>query len=283
MPELPEVQVLVQYLQEFLPGRSIKNVTICREKSVRPDLAAAFVERLKGSRFQSIQRRAKYLLFNLRSGSESFQLLGHLGMTGRMYLLPETAARPKHTALWMELDRGNFIFEDTRYFGRMSLNLDSLDRLGPEPLSDDFNLAIFRQKLKLSRQAIKVRLLATDLVVGVGNIYASEVLYRSKIHPQTPCNKLTANQARRLHTAIRTILAEAVELGSALQLDWGGQDGSDGLFYFGGRKDEDSAKERFRAYAREGEACERCRSPIRRIIQANRSTFFCPRCQKSAD
>ena len=167
MPELPEVQVLVQALQQVLPGRIIEKVTVCRKKSVRPDSASAFAKRLEGMRFYSIQRRAKFLLFNLWDRSETLQILGHLGMTGRMYLQPKTSELPKHTALWMKLDRGNFIFEDTRYFGRMSFNLDALDRLGPEPLSNDFDLAGFRDKLKRSRQAIKVRLLATDLVVGV--------------------------------------------------------------------------------------------------------------------
>ena len=280
MPELPEVQVLVQSLQQVLPGRTIKKVKVCREKSVRPDSSAVFEERLIGMRFHSIQRRAKYLLFNLRSPSESFQVLGHLGMTGRMFLQPKTSERPKHTALWMELDRGNFIFEDTRYFGRMSINLGALDRLGPEPLSDDFELAGFRGKLKCSRQAIKVRLLATDLVVGIGNIYASEALYRSRIHPQTPANKITAIQARRLHQAIRDTLGEAIKLGSGLSLDWTGKKGRDGLFYFGGQKEHETNEERFLVYGREGEACVRCGGLIRRLIQAARSTFYCPRCQK---
>lgn len=279
MPELPEVQVLVQSLQQTLPGRTINKVTICREKSVRPDSATAFVKRLKGLQFQSVQRRAKYLLFNLCDRAESLQILGHLGMTGRMFLQSKKSQRPKHTALWMELDRGNFVFEDTRYFGRMSFNLDALDRLGPEPLSDDFELAGFREKLKRSRQAIKVRLLATDLVVGVGNIYASEALYRSRIHPQTPANQITAIQARRLHKAIRETLGEAIELGSSLALDWAGKQNRDGLFYFGGQQ-QSSDEERFFVYGKEGDPCIRCGAGIRRLVQAARSTFFCPRCQK---
>lgn len=279
MPELPEVEVLVAYLQRALPGRRITGVNVRRVKSIRPNTESEFVEGLVGCRFERVERRAKFLVFRLQNRTQSQSLLGHLGMTGRMSIQPKNAALPKHTALDLELDKGRFVFEDTRYFGRMSLDLSALESLGPEPLSAAFRVDSFHSQLKRSKQAIKVRLLATDLVVGIGNIYASEALHRSRIDPRTRACRLSKKRAERLHAAIRATLYEAIQLGSTLPLDWGGKNRGDQLFYFGREKGGKGVEERFRVYGREGEPCTTCTTPIRRLVQAARSTFFCPRCQ----
>lgn len=281
MPELPEVEVLVRYLQQVLPGRRIRAVTVKRPKSVRPDSVAVFEQSLKGQSVVSVTRRAKYLIFELEQRSRKTQMLGHLGMTGRMYVQPKADSLPKHTAASFELDKGRFVFEDTRYFGRLSLCLESLAKLGPEPLSEAFNSADFFRGLQRSRQAIKVRLLASDLVVGVGNIYASEALFRATIDPRIPSNKLTRAQAKRLHAAIQATLQEAIALGSTLPLDWSGKEGRDQLFYFGRESGAKSNEERLLVYGRKGEPCHRCGAQIQRVVQAARSTFFCVRCQKT--
>ncbi len=279
MPELPEVEVLKTYLNRVLPGRRVRSAEVRRPKSVRPGSEADFVESITGARFQSVERRAKFLIFHLEGRADNPRLLGHLGMTGRMYVQPDRVALAKHAAVVLRLDKGTFVFEDTRYFGRMGFDLSALERLGPEPLSDGFCVAAFGAALKPSRQAIKTRLLAQDVVVGVGNIYACEALFRAGVDPRTRCDRLRRRQVAALHGAIREVLGEAIRLGSTLPLDWAGKQGENGLFYFG-QSGGGNYEERLLVYGREGETCRNCHEEIRRIVQANRSTFFCPRCQR---
>jgi formamidopyrimidine-DNA glycosylase len=171
------------------------------------------------------------------------------------------------------------IFQDTRYFGRLHLNPDELEGLGPEPLSREFSVAVFATALKRSKQPIKVRLLDQTLVAGIGNIYASEALFRAGIPPRKPARRLTHEQVAKLHAAIRTVLRRAIRFGSTIPLDWSGRVGADGIFYYGSSDLDQNYEERLDVYDREGEPCRRCRTPIRRIVQAARGTFFCMRCQ----
>jgi len=281
MPELPEVEVLARHLQRLLPGKTIRGVDVRRPKVLRPDSPDHFCRALLGAKFTGLSRRGKYFLFQLRrpKSREDFTLLGHLGMTGRMYLARKNAPLPKHAAVVLDLGRENFIYEDTRYFGRLTLDLSAVASLGPEPLSDDFQPASFGQALKRSAQAIKVKLLDQSLVAGVGNIYASEALFRARIAPQRAANRLTAAQVKNLWSAIRTVLAEAIDCGSTVPLNFAG--GADNLFYFGlAAGMEDYYEERLLVYDRAGQGCSVCGRPIKRIVQAARSTFFCPHCQK---
>lgn len=230
----------------------------------------------------AIVRRGKYLLFELQppSGGERVRLLGHLGMTGRMFLALKKTPIPKHAAVVLDLGRTNFIFEDTRYFGRLSLDLSAVDQLGPEPLEDDFTAEAFAQELKRSRQAIKVKLLDQSVVAGVGNIYASEALFRARISPKKAANRLKLDQIKALRGAIREVLTEAIEFGSTVPVNFTGTK-SDGLFYFGRAPGvPDYYEERLRVYDRAGKPCPVCGTPIQRLVQAARSTFFCPTCQK---
>ena len=181
----------------------------------------------------------------------------------------------------LDLGTSHFIYEDTRYFGRLTLDLSSVEKLGPEPLDKNFTPENFARALKRSRQPVKVKLLDQSLVAGVGNIYASEALFRAGLSPRRAANRLTRAQVQKLWRAIRDVLAEAIDGGSTIPLNFNGGK-SDGLFYFGRAADAmDFYAERLRVYDRGGKPCVNCASPIQRIVQGSRSTFYCPRCQKS--
>lgn len=282
MPELPEVEVLVRHLRPLLTGKTIRELQVRRAKVLQPTTPAQFKAKLTGAKFLSLARRGKYLLFELRCRHtrENFFLLGHLGMTGRMYLAPKRDPLPKHAAVVLHLGAKNFIYEDTRYFGRLTLKLSAAEKLGPEPWDKNFTAEVFLKRLKTSRQPVKVKLLDQALVAGVGNIYASEALFRAGISPRQPANRLTGAQAQRLWLAVREVLQAAIDCGSTIPLNFSARK-SDGLFYYGRAAGvPDYYTERLRVYDRAGQPCEKCATPIRRIVQAARSTFFCPHCQK---
>jgi len=242
-----------------------------------------FTQALRGARFCGLTRRGKYLLFKLRKPeqTEPLALVGHLGMRGRMYLLPGQERLPKHAAVVLDLGREKFVFEDTRYFGRLRLDNAALPRLGPEPLGAEFTVEGFARALGRSRQSVKVKLLDQSLVAGVGNIYASEALFRAGVAPTLPARKLTTVQVRRLWRAVRAVLREAIAGGSTVPLNFSGKGTRDGLFYFGRAPGApDYYEERLRVYDRAGQPCPTCGTTIRRRVQAGRSTFYCPRCQR---
>src|SRR5512141_824411 len=161
MPELPEVEVLVRALRPVLANKRVRGVIVRREKSVRPGSVRQFKETLAGGTFKRVSRRGKYLLFELwrRGKPEPVIVIGHLGMTGRMYVQDRGTALPRHAAVILNLGRLDFVFEDIRYFGRMSLDASAIAKLGPEPLGADFSLEYFAQALRKSSQAVKIRLL----------------------------------------------------------------------------------------------------------------------------
>jgi formamidopyrimidine-DNA glycosylase len=203
-------------------------------------------------------------------------------MTGRMYLQPVGAPLPKHAAVVLQLGTDNFVFEDTRYFGRLTLDTTSIQKLGPEPLGASFSSSQLYEALRRSRQPIKVKLLDQSLVAGVGNIYASEALFRAQISPRIAASRLSRSQVDRLWFAVREVLSQAIAGGSTVPLDFSGQAEVDRLFYFGQQPDNaNSFEERLRVYDRAGQACGRCGTAIKRVVQAARSTFYCPQCQKS--
>jgi formamidopyrimidine-DNA glycosylase len=285
MPELPEVEILVRHLQGVLPGRRIRGVIVHRPRVIRPTSVSTLCRVLRDVRFVQVTRRAKYLVFELESGhvgsASPLRLLGHLGMSGRMHLLSPGSPRPKHTAVEIVLDRGRFIFEDPRYFGRLTLDLRPLGVLGPEPLGSGFTLEAFQRLLGRSHQAIKVRLLNQAIAAGVGNIYASEALYRARIHPSVPTRRLGLGRLAALRRSIRAVLRQAIAWGSTVPLDWSRTASSDAVFYYGRDPTApDHYQERLRVYDRAGEPCRHCRAPIRKMVQAGRGTYFCPVCQR---
>lgn len=282
MPELPEVEVLVRHLAPLVRNRRIQRAVVRRPKVIAPSTAEEFSRKLRGATFVELTRRGKYLLFEmLAAKGAGFPLVGHLGMTGRMYLQPEKSALPKHAAVVFELGGENFVFEDTRYFGRMTLDDSAIAALGPEPLGDAFTAEYFQGALQRSAQAIKVKLLDQQLVAGVGNIYASEALFRAGISPRLAARRLQPAQVVRLRQTIRDTLRDAIKRGSTVPLNYSGEGERDGLFYFGSAPDApDFYEERLRVYDRAGKPCRVCGTGIKRIVQGARSTFFCPKCQK---
>jgi len=282
VPELPEVEILARHLTPLLQGKTIRSVAVGRVKVIRPTPAKRLVAALVGAKFIHMRRRGKYLLFDLkRKGGGQFTCLGHLGMTGRMFLQPRTVKLPKHAALVLDLGRMRFVYEDTRYFGRFTLDISSVERLGPEPLSPAFCLEQFARALKRSAQPIKIRLLDQSLVAGIGNIYASEALFRARLSPRRTANSLKRSEVLNLHGQIRDVLQEAIDCGSTLPLNFAGERTKDRLFYFGrAAAAPDYYAERLLVYDRNGKPCPNCQSPIIRIVQAARSTFYCPACQR---
>jgi formamidopyrimidine-DNA glycosylase len=280
MPELPEVEILVRHLAPQLQGAGIRACEVRKPRLVRPHPPDELTRALRGATVLSVRRRAKFLLFDLRSRTGERTLVGHLGMTGRMFLQSPAAPVPRHAAVVFDLGDRVWVFEDPRGFGRLTFDGTVLEGLGPEPWDETFSAAGFRAALAGSRQPIKVRLLDQSVVAGVGNIYASEALYRARISPRRAAGRLVGAEVARLREAIREVLAEAIRVGSTLPLDFAGREGGDGLFYYGREAGVvGSDTERLLVYDRAGLPCAGCGTPIRRIVQAARSTFYCPQCQ----
>jgi len=284
MPELPEVEVLRRHLEPLLTGRRIRGVLVRRAKSIHPCPPDRFAKLLEGAVFRGVGRRGKYLVFQLegpgrrRSG---FQLLAHLGMTGRLYLVKKGATTPKHAALRLDLGRHWLLFEDTRYFGRMTLDAGRLSKLGPEPLGAEINADYLRNALHGCRQAIKPKLLDQSLVAGIGNIYASEILFSAGLSPAKCAGRLSKTETIALLRAMRQVLRRAIRFGSTVPLNFSGGGSPDGLFYYGlAENAPDYYQEELRVYDRAGQPCHRCGALIRRVAQSGRSTYFCPVCQR---
>jgi formamidopyrimidine-DNA glycosylase len=283
VPELPEVEILVRNLQPLLRHKTVREVRVRRPKVLAPTSPRQLARALVGGRFLEVSRRGKYLLFTVQSAAQTMPALvvGHLGMTGRMYLRRAGMPLPRHTALVLGLGREEFIFEDMRYFGRFTLDTGAMERLGPEPLGQDFTVHYFAQALKRSSQPVKVKLLDQRLVAGIGNIYASEALFQAGISPRLPARRLKAEQIARLWRAIRVVLAEAIEWGSTVPLNYPGTGRRDRLFYFGSADAAGHLRmERLRMYDRAGQPCPGCGAVVKRLVQAGRSTYYCPVCQR---
>jgi len=283
MPELPEVEVLARHLRPLLNGKIIRSVEVRRAKVLQPTSVSRFQKELCGAKFVGLHRRGKYLLFELRQTGEReiLLLLGHLGMTGRMYLAPKHVPLPKHAAVVMHLGARKFIYEDARYFGRLTLDISAVEKLGAEPWDNNFSAERFYKKLKTSRQPVKVKLLDQALIAGVGNIYASEALFRAGISPRRAANKISLARTEKLLAAIRAVMQEAIDCGSTIPLNFAGRQKPDGLFYFGrAAGTPDYYVERLCVYDRAGQPCVNCGRPVKRMVQAARSTFYCPHCQK---
>lgn len=283
MPELPEVEILVRHLRPLVLGKRVQAVTVLRPKAVRPLSAQRFAELLDGAEIAAVGRRAKYLCFDLAGGrgSRPCRLLGHLGMTGRMYLQARGEPRARHVSVVIGLGADDWVFEDPRQFGGLTFDEERLEGLGPEPLADGFTEAVLRAGLGASHQAVKVRLMDQQVLAGLGNIYASEALHSAGIAPHRPAGSLKPAELVRLRDGIRAVLETAIRTGESLALDFAGGGGGDGLFYYGRAAEAPaSAEERFRVYDRAGQPCGTCQQPIERSVLAGRSTYFCRRCQR---
>ncbi len=281
MPELPEVETVRRGLAPVMTGKRLERVEQ-RRADLRFPFPEGFVQRLTGARVLSVERRAKYLLLPLDRGDT---LVCHLGMSGRFEIDRHRPGAfeqavgddPKHEhVVFMTEDGVRIAFFDPRRFGYMGLiPTDALEQhpwfagLGPEPLGDDFDGPILLSAIKGKKQNIKVTLLDQRLVAGVGNIYACEALFAARISPEKPAGALGPAEAGRLAAAVKSVLLEAIEAGGSTLRDFAQTDGQLGYF-----------QHRFKVYGREGQPClGGCKGAVARIVQAGRSTFYCPRCQ----
>jgi formamidopyrimidine-DNA glycosylase len=289
MPELPEVETVRMGLAPVLEGRRLTKVET-RRGGLRVPFPRDFARRLTGKRVKTLRRRAKYLLAELDNGET---LVIHLGMSGRMAVYAEGGVRKlgqyvydaapagagsgKHDHVVFETDApSRIVFTDPRRFGLMTLvptetlNDDKLfDGLGVEPLSNHFHGDYLAEVLKGKKTPIKSALLDQRVIAGIGNIYACEALFRARVSPKRLAGKVRAAEIPVLAEAIKTVLTEAIAAGGSSLRDYRQADGNLGNF-----------QHRFQVYDREGEPCPSCQGTIKRIVQAGRSTFYCPKCQK---
>ena len=271
MPELPEVETTRRGLIRYARKRRIRALRVY-EPRLRWPVARNLPARVAGQRIERLGRRAKYLLLGLESGT----LLLHLGMSGNLRAVPADSARLTHDHFDVVLDSGVALrFNDPRRFGSLLYTEGDLARhpllakLGPEPFARAFDADYLYRITRRRRLAIKQLLMNSQLVVGVGNIYASEALFRARIRPQRQARTLTRAEAARLVRGIRAVLRQAIRAGGTTLRDYLGADGAPGYF-----------RQRLYVYERAGQACRRCRTPVRAIPQGQRSTYYCPSCQK---
>lgn len=276
MPELPEVEVTRRSFADRIAGARIEHATL--GKPLRWPLGLR-PEELVGRVVLGVRRRGKYLLLDLSEGL----LLVHLGMSGSLRFVgsdeESLGAAGSHDHFDLQTSHGLLRLHDPRRFGAViyvpaqsdALARKLLDHLGMEPLSDDFSLAAFRAGLAASRAPIKQLLLSGSVVVGVGNIYASEVLFLSRIHPATAARDVGPRKAKVLYEAIRNVLALAVEQGGTTLRDFSAANGMEGHFQL-----------QAKVYGRDGLPCTHCGAAIQLMRQGQRSTYYCARCQRVA-
>ncbi|WP_406863368.1 bifunctional DNA-formamidopyrimidine glycosylase/DNA-(apurinic or apyrimidinic site) lyase [Streptomyces sp. HUAS MG47] len=280
MPELPEVEVVRRGLERWVAGRTVAEVEVLHPRAVRrhPAGGADFAARLAGHRFGTAMRRGKYLWIPLADADAS--VLGHLGMSGQLLVQPHEAPDEKHLRIRVRFDdaRGTELrFVDQRTFGGLSLHDNTPDGLpdviahiARDPLDPAFDDAGFQSALRQRRTTIKRALLDQSLISGVGNIYADEALWRSKLHYERPTATMTRPRSAELLGHVRDVMNAALAAGGtsfdSLYVNVNGESG-----YFDRSLD---------AYGREDEPCRRCGTPMRRRPWMNRSSYFCPRCQR---
>ncbi len=272
MPELPEVETICTGLKPKLVGASIKSTKVNTPK-LRIAMPRQLEEKLKNKTITAITRRAKYIIIEL---DDEQSLVIHLGMSGRVTLTKNYSAK-KHDHLVITLSNGQTMaLNDPRRFGLVALinsaeiNLDKLFvNLGVEPLSKQFNETVLAKLLKNRQRDIKSCIMDAGLVVGVGNIYASESLYLAGVHPLKIASKLNLEECSNLTKAIKQVLKAAIKAGGSSLRDYRQADGEMGYF-----------QHNFRVYDRSGQPCSQCRTKIERIKQAGRSSYYCPKCQQ---
>lgn len=270
MPELPEVETLRRGLEPLVIGRRIKAL-VCRVPKLRQSLDPSWNDRVAGQQIKALTRRAKYLLFTLERGT----LLLHLGMSGVLRLLASTVEPQKHDHVMLHLDQGQVLhFNDSRRFGLL-LYMETdpschalLKKLGPEPLDFQLPCDYLFNVGRRRRVAIKNLIMNQQILVGVGNIYASEALFAAGIDPRRPACDLTEAEARHLLVQIRKVLQQAIEAGGTTLKDFCHSDGKPGYF-----------RQQLQVYGRGGEKCMRCGQEILQRVLGQRSTYFCGQCQ----
>ena len=283
MPELPEVETIMRGISPFLAGATIKRIKLNRA-DLRWPFPENFASRLKEAKVLNLKRRSKYILIDLSTGET---LLIHLGMSGKILVsnskignyFYESSKLANHDHVIFELYDGTIItYNDPRRFGAMDLaktadlsNHKFLEKLGPEPLGNNFNSDYLKTKLSKKESPIKNVLLNQSVVAGLGNIYVCEALFMSGISPKKIASRISKNKCEELVQNIRTILISAIEAGGSSLKDFTDIQGNSGYFQF-----------EFYVYGRENEYCKttNCDRKIKRISQSGRSSFYCPYCQR---
>ncbi len=269
MPELPEVETSRRGISPYLVGERIEDVVI-RDRRLRWPVSPDVDRNLLGATVTSVGRRAKYLLLNTPNGSA----IVHLGMSGSVYIVDTETPAGVHDHFDLSLASGKSLrYRDPRRFGSLHWTDDAtehwlLRNLGPEPLSDDFSGEYLWKKSRGRRVAVKQFIMNASIVVGVGNIYASESLYLAGIHPRRAAGRIAGHRYEKLADAIKTVLQEAIKAGGTTLRDFYGSDGEAGYF-----------RHQLDVYDRADEPCHRCGRPITSIVLGQRSTYYCKTCQ----
>ncbi len=272
MPELPEVETVKRDLIQYLPGQCIDVVRILDARVIRGIPPKKFAEELKGKTFKDISRRGKAIICKLDDGQH---LIVQLMMTGQLVHAASLSKSPlKETKVIFELSNGSYLnYNDQRLFGRLSLiqKLEDFKHfaiLGPEPFDASFNPKFIKESLKRRSVAVKSALMDHTFVAGIGNIYASEILFRSRINPRRRANRLKSDEIKCMHKMTLEVLDEAIRYRGSSMRNYRDGQGQKGQF-----------NQRIKVYAREHEPCVCCHKPIIKIVQGGRSTFFCKNCQ----
>ncbi|RDX36041.1 bifunctional DNA-formamidopyrimidine glycosylase/DNA-(apurinic or apyrimidinic site) lyase [Kangiella sp. HD9-110m-PIT-SAG07] len=268
MPELPEVETTTRGLAPHICGQTVKAVNIYQTQLRWP--IPLEVQHLEGQLSGNIERRAKYMLWHFTTGS----VVMHLGMSGTMRVVDAGTPLKKHDHFEVVFDNGKALrLNDPRRFGAVlwqpkDSELSIIHSLGPEPLSNDFDGDYLHHKLAKRKGAIKNAIMTNAVVVGVGNIYASESLFLSGIHPKRAANRVSKTRCQLLANNIKLVLEKAIQQGGTTLKDFTQTDGSPGYF-----------AQQLNVYGRAGEACPNCQSVIKKITLGQRSSFYCPSCQ----
>ena len=278
MPELPEVETLRRGVDQHITGRRLQSVEL-RRRDLRWPIPVARVRALSQRRCLAIERRAKYLLFHF-DGSPREVAMVHLGMSGQLFVDISRRNQPEppwqlHEHWRMQFQGRLLRYVDARRFGMLDVTREEdLDRhpllasLGPEPLSDDFSADYLHRISRRRKASIKTLVMNAKIVAGVGNIYASEACHRAGLRPRRAAGSMTRRQCSALVIAIREVLQDAIRWGGTTIRDYRSIDQRAGYF-----------AQKLRVYGLEAEPCRRCQTPIRRVVEGARSTYYCPSCQ----
>ncbi|GGE17536.1 formamidopyrimidine-DNA glycosylase [Marinithermofilum abyssi] len=273
MPELPEVETVRRTLEKLVIGKTVDRVSVHLPRIVKePPDPVLFGQLLEGETINEVGRRGKFL----KIGFNSWVLVSHLRMEGRYRVVPQEEPVEKHTHVIFHFTDGTELrYKDVRQFGTMHLyprgeeeHQPPLNKLGPEPLSEEFTLELFRQRLAGRRTKIKALLLNQEFLAGLGNIYVDEALYQAGLHPERTVSSLSDDEVKRLFNSIRSTLMKAVEAGGSSVRSYVDGNGEMGMFQL-----------QIQVYGRKGEPCHRCGEPISRLVVAGRGTHICTRCQ----
>jgi formamidopyrimidine-DNA glycosylase len=270
MPELPEVETSRRGIAPWVEGQEVCDVTI-RDRRLRWPVPEDIDNCLPGQRIRKVGRRAKYLLFDTSAGTAML----HLGMSGSVRIIDADEPAGKHDHIDIRFGSGKALrFRDPRKFGSLlwaenPFEHKLLRNLGPEPLSDNFDGEYLWQASRGRKVAIKPFIMNASIVVGVGNIYASEALFRAGIHPRRSAGRVAAHRMDELAVVIKNVLERAIEAGGTTLQDFHGSDGEPGYF-----------KQQLDVYDREGLPCRKCAAPLTAIVLGQRSTYYCKTCQR---